>query len=53
VGRVRELGTGESNRFLRSVQGKWPRDWSQRVKQSIDQAVIATSGSPGAPGNPQ
>jgi len=53
VGRVRELGTGEANRFLRDVQGKWPRGWSQRVKQSIDQAVIATSGSPGASGNAQ
>jgi HEAT repeat protein len=53
VGRVRELGTGEAYHFLRDVQGKWPRDWSQRVKQSIDQAVIATSGSPGASGNPQ
>jgi HEAT repeat protein len=53
VGCVRELGTGEANHFLREVQGKWPKDWSQRVKQSIDQAVIATSGSPGASGNPQ
>jgi len=50
VGRVRELGTGEANRFLRSVQGKWPKTWSQRVKQSIDQAVLATSGSPGTSG---
>lgn len=48
VGRVRELGTGEANRFLRDVQGKWPKTWSARVKQSIDQAVLATSGSPGA-----
>jgi len=50
VGRVRELGTGEANRFLRSVQGKWPKTWSQRVKQAIDQAVLATSGSPGTSG---
>jgi HEAT repeat protein len=50
VGRVRELGTGEANRFLRSVQGKWPKTWSQRVKQAIDQGVAATSGSPGASG---
>jgi len=50
VGRVRELGTGEANRFLRSVQGKWPKAWSQRVKQAIDQAVLATSGSPGTSG---
>jgi len=48
VGRVRELGTGEANRFLREVQTKWPKTWSQRVKQAIDQAVLATSGSPGS-----
>ena len=50
VGRVRELGTGEANRFLRDVQGKWPKTWSQRVKQAIDQAVLATAASPGAGG---
>jgi hypothetical protein len=53
VGRVRELGTGEANRFLRDVQTKWPKTWSQRVKQSIDQAVLATSGSPGTTGGAQ
>jgi len=52
VGRVRELGTGEANRFLKTVQDKWPKTWSQRVKQSIDQAVLATSGSPGSGGAP-
>jgi HEAT repeat protein len=52
VGRVRELGTGEANRFLRTVQDKWPKAWSQRVKQSIDQAVLATSGSPGTGASP-
>ena len=50
VGRVRELGTGEANHFLREVQGKWPAAWSQRVKQAIDQAVMATSSSPGSRG---
>ncbi len=50
VGRVRELGTGEANHFLRDVQGKWPAAWSQRVKQAIDQAVMATSSSPGSRG---
>ena len=45
---VAELGTGEANRFLKGVQGKWPKAWSQRVKQSIDQAVLATSASPGS-----
>jgi hypothetical protein len=52
IGRVRELGTGEANRFLREVQKKWPATWSQRVKQSIEQAVLATSGSPGGGGGP-
>ncbi len=48
VGRVRELGTGEANHFLRDVQGKWPATGSQRVKQAIDQAVLATASSPGS-----
>ncbi len=48
VGRIRELGTAEANQFLRDLQTKWPAKGSPRVKQSIDQAVIATSGSPGS-----
>jgi hypothetical protein len=48
VGRVRELGTAEANQFLKDVQIKWPARSSPRVKQAIDQAVIATSGSPGS-----
>jgi len=44
VGRVRELGTAEANRFLRDVQKRWPPSWSPRVKQAIDQGVLATSG---------
>jgi HEAT repeat protein len=48
VGRVREMGTAEANHFLRDVQGKWPKSGSQRVKQSIDQAVLATASSPGS-----
>jgi HEAT repeat protein len=48
VGRLRELGTGEANQFLKDVQTKWPAKSSPRVKQAIDQAVIATSGSPGS-----
>ena len=47
VGRLRELGTGEANRFLKDVQKRWPTNGSPRVRQSIDQAVLATSGSPG------
>ena len=49
VGRVREVGTAEANRFLKEVQAKWPQRGSTRVKQSIDQAVLATTGSPGGP----
>lgn len=52
VGRIRELGTGEANRFLKEAQKKWPEAWSKRVKQAIDQAVLATSGAPGAGGAP-
>ncbi len=44
VGRVRELGTAEANKFLRDVQKRWPATWSPRVKQAIDQGVLATSG---------
>jgi hypothetical protein len=52
VGRVRELGTADANHFLREVQGKWPQAWSQRVKQAVDQAVLATSSSPGSEASP-
>jgi hypothetical protein len=48
LGQVRELGTAETNQFLKDVQSKWPPHVSPRVKQAIDQAVIATSGSPGS-----
>jgi hypothetical protein len=48
IGRVRELGTAEANKFLKEVQRKWPDTASKRVKQSIDQAVLATSGSVGS-----
>jgi HEAT repeat protein len=50
IGRVRELGTAEANRFLRDVQKRWPTTWSQRIKQSIDQAVLATAGGSGGGG---
>jgi HEAT repeat protein len=48
VGRVRELGTSEANRFLRDVQGRWPKTWSPRVKTAIDQGVLATGAGAGA-----
>jgi hypothetical protein len=49
VGRVRELGTGEANKFLRDVQKRWPATWSPRIKQAIDQGVLATAAAPGTP----
>jgi HEAT repeat protein len=52
VARVRELGTAEANHFLRGVQTKWPKRGSQRVRQAIDQAVLATTGSPGSERGP-
>lgn len=44
IGRIRELGTIEANKFLRDVQKRWTEGSSKRVRQSIDQAVLATSG---------
>ncbi len=44
VGRIREQGTIEGNKFLRDVQRRWPAGQSPRVRQAIDQAVLATSG---------
>ena len=43
VGRVREMGTAEANKFLKDVQKRWPATWSPRVKQAIDQGVLATA----------
>jgi HEAT repeat protein len=45
VGRVRELGTSEANKFLRDAQARWPKGWSMRVKNAIDQGVMATAGA--------
>jgi len=47
VGRLRELGTKEAGKYLADVQGRWPAEWSKRVKQAIDSAVKATGGSGG------
>jgi HEAT repeat protein len=48
IGRIRELGTGEANRYLKDVQARWPQTWSPRVKGAIDQGIQATSGSVGS-----
>jgi HEAT repeat protein len=50
IGRIRELGTGEANKYLKDVQARWPATWSPRVKGSIDQGVQATTGSAGSGG---
>jgi hypothetical protein len=47
IGRVRGLGTAEAHRFLVDVQGKWPASWSQRVKQTLEEAIVATSAGSG------
>lgn len=44
VGRIRELGTNEANKFLKESFKKWPQNGSARVKQALDQAVQATGG---------
>jgi HEAT repeat protein len=43
IGKLRELGTGEVNKFLKDVQ-KRMQGASPRIKQSIDQAIQATGG---------
>jgi HEAT repeat protein len=42
VGRIRELGTQEANKYLRETAKKWKG--SARIKQALDQAVQATGG---------
>jgi hypothetical protein len=43
IGRLRELGTQEANKFIRDVQ-KRAAGVSPRLKQALDQAVQATGG---------
>ena len=44
LGRIRELGTREANKFLSDTAKKWPKTGSARIKQALDQAVQATGG---------
>jgi HEAT repeat protein len=44
LGRLRELGTAEANRYLKDVDKRLKKDASPRVKQAIEQAVKATMG---------
>jgi HEAT repeat protein len=45
IGRVRELGTPDANKFLRDVQKRLPKNASPRIKQAIDQSIAATGGA--------
>jgi HEAT repeat protein len=44
LGRLRELGTAEANRYLKDVEKRLPKETSPRIKQAVEQAVKATSG---------
>jgi HEAT repeat protein len=46
IGRLRELGTAEANRFLKEVETRLPKETSPRVRQAVEQAVKATMGGP-------
>lgn len=44
LGKLRELGTAEANKFLRDVEKRLPKDASARLREAVDQAVKATTG---------
>lgn len=44
LGRLRELGTGEANRFLKDVEKRLPKETSPRIRQAVEQGVKATAG---------
>jgi HEAT repeat protein len=44
LGRLRELGTAEANRFLKDVDKRLAKQSSPRIRQALEQAVKATSG---------
>ncbi len=44
VGRLVELGTAESNRFLKDVEKRLTKETSPRLRQSVEQGVKATTG---------
>lgn len=45
IGRVRELGTAEANKFLRDAEARWPKAASARVKSALQQGIQATGGA--------
>ncbi len=42
--RLRGLGTGEANRFLKEVEKRLPKTASARLRSAVDEAVRATTG---------
>jgi len=48
VEKIRDVGTGDANKFLRGVQARWPKNGSVRLKRELDAAILATLSSPGA-----
>jgi HEAT repeat protein len=48
VVRMRDVGTRDANKFLRGIQGRWPKNGSEKVKRELDAAVLATMASPGS-----
>jgi len=44
LGRLRELGTAEANRFLKDVEKRLPKETTPRLRQAVEQAVKATTG---------
>ena len=45
IGRIREQGTIEGNKFLKEAQKRGAAaGWSPRIRQAVDQAVLATAG---------
>ena len=45
IGKLRELGTAEGNRFLKEVEKRLPKEASPRLRQAVDQAIKATNGA--------
>lgn len=45
IGKIRELGTAEGNRFLKEVEKRLPKEASPRLRQAVDQAIKATNGA--------
>ena len=48
IHRVRDLGSRDANHFLKSIQGRWPKNGSASVRRELDAAVMATLSSPGS-----